>query len=145
MAYKGKFNPKNPSKYKGDPTGIIYRSSWELKLMNWLDNHSDIIEWSSEEIVIPYWSPIDGKMHRYFPDFYVKKKTREGKIEHVIIEVKPYAQTQEPKKQKKITKGYITEVKNWGINSYKWKAAKEYCDDRKWKFQIMTEKELGIK
>ena len=145
MAYSGKFTPKNPQKYKGDPTNIIYRSSWELKLMMWFDTHPDVLEWSSEEIVIPYRSPIDGKVHRYFPDFYVRKRNKDGMVETIIVEVKPFAQTQEPKKQKKVSKQYINEVKTWGINSYKWKAARDYCEDRKWKFQIITEKELGIK
>jgi hypothetical protein len=145
MAYSGTFRPKNPQKYKGDYTNIIYRSSWELKLMMWFDTHPDVLEWSSEEIIIPYRSPIDGKVHRYFPDFYVRKRNKDGIIETIIVEVKPYAQTQEPKKQKKVSKSYINEVKTWGINSYKWKAARDYCEDRKWKFQIITEKELGIK
>jgi hypothetical protein len=145
MAYSGNFRPKNPQKYKGDPTNIIYRSSWELKLMMWFDTHPDVLEWSSEEIVIPYRSPIDGKVHRYFPDFYVRKRNKDGMVETIIVEVKPFAQTQEPKKQSKVSKRYINEVKTWGINSYKWKAARDYCEDRKWKFQIITEKELGIK
>lgn len=141
---KGFFRPRNPQKYKGDFKNIVYRSSWELKMMMWLDSHTDIIEWNSEEIIIPYKSPIDGKYHRYFPDFYVKKRNKEGIIETILIEIKPFKQTQEPKKQSRITKSYITEVKTWGINSYKWKAAREYCADRKWKFQIITEKELGL-
>ena len=113
--------------------------------MGWFDGHPDVLEWSSEEIIIPYRSPIDGRVHRYFPDFYVRKRNKDGVVETIIVEVKPYAQTQEPKKQSKVSKRYINEVKTWGINSYKWKAARDYCEDRKWKFQIITEKELGIK
>jgi hypothetical protein len=145
MAYKGFFKPKNPQKYRGDVNNIIYRSRWELVFMDWLDSHSDILEWGSEEFFIPYKSPIDGKIHRYFPDFYVKRRSRDGKIDTLIIEIKPLAQTKEPKKQTKITKRYINEVQTWGINSSKWKAAEHFCEDRKWKFQIITEKELGIK
>lgn len=145
MAYKGFFKPQNPRKYRGDINNIIYRSRWELVFMNWLDTHPDILEWGSEEFFIPYKSPIDGKIHRYFPDFYVKRKDRNGIIETVIVEIKPFAQTQEPKKQSKISKRYINEVQTWGINSSKWKAAENFCEDRKWKFQIITEKELGIK
>lgn len=144
MSYKGTFRPKNPAKYTGDPRNIIYRSLWELKLMRYLDDHSDILAWGSEELVIPYKSPIDGKMHRYFPDFVVKKKNRDGSTSTVIIEVKPRAQTIEPRVQKKATKKYINEVTTWGVNQAKWKAAEEYCADRKWTFQLMTEKELGI-
>lgn len=113
--------------------------------MNYLDDHPDIIQWQSEEFFIPYKSPIDGKWHRYFPDFLVKKKTKDGLIEIVLIEVKPEAQTKPPKRQEKITRKYLTEVKNWGINEAKWKAALEYCKDRKWTFQIITEKELNIR
>jgi len=144
MSYKGFFKPQNPLKYKGNPANIIYRSLWEAKLMGYLDKHPDVIQWSSEEFSVPYRSPIDGKIHRYFPDFYVKMKNSSGVVETVVIEVKPLKQTRPPKIQTKPTKKYITEVKTWGINSAKWKAAKEFCEDRKWTFKIMTEKELGI-
>lgn len=144
MSYKGYFKPKNPQKYRGNPTNIIYRSRWELKLMSHLDDHPDVVEWSSEEFFIPYRSPVDGKIHRYFPDFYVKKINREGLVETVIIEVKPLAQTMEPKKQPKPSRKYITEVMTYGVNQAKWKAAREFCADRRWTFHIFTEKELGI-
>ena len=62
--YQGYFKPKNPHKYKGDPTNIIYRSSWELKLMKYLDERKDVVKWGSEEIIIPYRSPIDGRVHK---------------------------------------------------------------------------------
>lgn len=144
-AHKGYFKPKNSKKYKGNPTNIIYRSSWELKLMMRLDEDPNIISWGSEEIVIPYRSPLDNKIHRYFVDFIVTKINKQGIKETVLIEVKPAKQTKPPKVQKNITRKYITEVKTWGVNEAKWKAAKEYCDDRKWKFYIFTEKELGVK
>jgi hypothetical protein len=144
MAYKGYFRPKNPQKYRGNPSNIIYRSRWELKLMMHLDEHPDVVEWNSEEFFIPYRSPVDGKMHRYFPDFYVKKINKQGLTETAIIEVKPLAQTMEPKKQPKPSRKYITEVMTYGVNQAKWKAAREYCADRKWTFHIFTEKELGI-
>ena len=145
MSYKGYFKPRNPSKYMGDPTTIIYRSSWELKLMRYLDSHSDVIKWASEEFSIPYVSPIDGKVHRYFPDFLVKKRNQNKSIETVVIEVKPKIQTTAPTVQKKANKRYLREVYTWGINSAKWQAARAYCEDRKWKFMIMTERDLGIK
>jgi len=143
--YKGYFKPKNPKKYKGNPTNIVYRSGWELKLMLRLDQDPNVISWGSEEVVIPYRSPLDNKIHRYFVDFIVTKINKEGIRETVLIEVKPARQTKPPKVQKNITRKYITEVKTWGVNEAKWKAAKEYCDDRKWKFYIFTEKELGVK
>lgn len=143
--YQGYFKPNNPEKYRGDPTNIIYRSRWELLFMRFCDKHKDVKQWASEEVVIPYRSPIDGKIHRYYPDFWIKKINRQGKYDTVLIEVKPFYQTVEPKVQKKPTKRYLSEVKTWGINSSKWKAAQEYCKDRGWQFQIITEKELGIK
>lgn len=113
--------------------------------MLYLDSRPEIISWCSEEIVIPYRSPIDGKIHRYFPDFKVTKINKDGKKETAIIEVKPLKETIPPKRQENVTKRYLTEVKNWGINESKWKAAKEFCEDRGWSFHIFTEKELGIK
>ena len=142
--YQGKFKPKNPQKYKGDPTNIVYRSGWELKLMFKLDTNPNVIWWRSEEIVIPYRSPVDGKIHRYFPDFVVNLKNKEGKLETLMIEVKPKNQTIEPKKQEKVSKKYLNEVFTWGVNQAKWKSAEEYCKDRGWKFCLFTEKELGI-
>jgi len=144
MSYQGSFRPRNPEKYQGNPSNIVYRSLWELKLMRYLDDHDEVISWGSEEIAIPYRSPVDGKIHRYFPDFVVKKKNRDGTTSTLMIEVKPRAQTMEPKVQKRATKKYINEVMTWGVNQAKWKAAESYCQDRMWKFQLMTEKELGI-
>lgn len=143
--YKGVFKPRNPIKYKGDAHNIIYRSRWELVFMKWLDENSDVLEWASEELIIPYRSPIDGRMHRYFPDFWVKKVNREGKVDCAVIEIKPFKQTQEPTPQKKLTKRYLSEVQTWGVNSAKWKEARRYCDGRNWEFVIITEKELGLK
>jgi hypothetical protein len=143
--YQGYFKPKNPQKYRGDPTNIVYRSGWELKLMLYLDVHSDVISWGSEELFIPYRSPIDGKIHRYFPDFIVVKINKEGNRETAIIEVKPLSQTKPPERQNKISRKYLTEVKTWGVNEAKWKAAQSYCAKKGWSFHIFTEKELGIK
>lgn len=142
---QGFFKPKNPQKYNGDPTNIVYRSGWELKFMLYLDGHRDVVKWSSEEIVIPYKSPVDGRWHRYFPDFLIVAKNKEGLMETTLIEIKPAAQTVEPARKTKKTKRYINEVFTWGINSSKWSAAQKYCDERGWKFKILTEKELGIK
>ena len=144
MSYKGLFNPRRPEKYKGDPTNIIYRSSWELRLMVYLDSHPNVITWGSEELIIPYRSPIDNKVHRYFPDFLVTKKNKDGKIETVVIEVKPLKETKPPAPQAKRTPKYLREVYTWGINEAKWKAARDYCENKGWKFIIMTEKELNI-
>ena len=144
MAYSGKFSPKNTNKYLGDPTNIWYRSLWERRVMVYLDENSSVVEWSNEEIVIPYLSPVDNKAHRYFPDFFVRLRNKQGLIESTIIEVKPASQTKPPKPQKRATRRYITEVMTWGVNEAKWKAADEYCKDRGWKFVVVTEKDLGI-
>lgn len=145
MTYKGKFTPKNSKKYRGDPTNIIYRSSWERRVMVYLDENSAVIEWSSEEIVIPYLCPTDNRWHRYFPDFLVKVRKPDGSTQTMILEVKPKKETIEPKVSKKKTKRYITEVMTWGKNQSKWKAATEYCADRNWVFKLITEDNLGIK
>lgn len=144
MAYTGQFKPKNPGKYVGDYKNIIYRSSWECKVMDWLDRNPDVISWASEELIIPYISPVDGRWHRYFPDFLIKVKTKDGSTKTILIEVKPKKQTKEPERKKRITKQYINEVATWGVNQAKWKAAKEYCADRKWEFQLITEDHLGL-
>ena len=106
------------------------------------------MKWSSEEVVIPYKSPIDGRLHRYFPDFYVEQINKDKKKDKILIEVKPKYQTVPPmikKNGSKPTKRYINEVKTWGINQAKWDAAREFCLDKGWKFQIMHEDHLGIK
>ncbi len=141
MRFKqGKYIPRHPNKYKGDPNNIIYRSSWEHKFMLWCDrSNSSVQEWGSEEIAIPYISPVDGKRHKYFPDFYVKIKGKK-----YMLEVKPFKQTKETKTQKKITKSYVSEVLTWAVNKAKWKAAGEVCEDNGYKFMIITEKELKV-
>ena len=144
MSYKGKYYPSFPRKYKGDPTNIIYRSLWERKFMVYCDKNQNILEWASEEIAIPYRSPIDNRVHRYFPDFYMKVKETNGRIKNYVIEVKPAKQTKPPAKPKRQTKGYIREAYEYARNQAKWKMAKEYCADRQWEFKVVTEKELGI-
>ena len=140
---QGKFKPKNYKKYKGDPTEIYYRSGWELKFMNWCDSDRSVISWSSEEIVIPYKCPTDNRVHRYFPDFWVKIKESTG-VKQYIVEVKPLKQTQVPKPQKRQIQKYLTEVMTYAKNDAKWRAAQEYCDDRGVNFRLITERELRI-
>ena len=144
MSYKGKYRPNNPLKYKGNSRNIIYRSLWELKFMKYCDSNQNILEWGSEEFWLPYRSPLDNKVHRYFPDFYIKVRETTGKINKMIIEVKPKRQCIEPKRPKKKTRGYIYEVREYARNQAKWKAAKSYCLDRGYEFKILTENELGI-
>ena len=112
--------------------------------MVYCDNQTKILEWGSEEIVLPYRSPIDNKVHRYYPDFYIKVKESSGVVKKMLIEVKPKKQTRPPKKRKKVNKSYLFECKTYAVNTAKWKAAREFCNDRKIEFKIITEQELGI-
>ena len=142
--YKGRYRVVNPAKYNGDITNIIYRSLWELKFMKWCDTNPSVIEWGSETVIVPYISPLDKKVHRYFVDFYIKVKTKTGEIEKFLIEIKPERFTKPPDIPKKKTKRFIDEVFQYGVNEAKWKAAFEFCKDRKMKFMVLTEKDLGI-
>ena len=144
MAYKGKYKVKNRSKYVGAVDNVVYRSSWERQFMVWADRSKQIIKWNSEELVIPYVSPVDGKVHRYYPDFWVQVLEHSGKIVTSIIEVKPKTQTGPPKlgKTAKSKYRYAKAMKTWKVNEAKFKMAKEFCDDRKWKFKILTEDQL---
>ena len=141
MAYKGKYIPINPKKYVGNSSQIIYRSLWERKLMVYCDRNDNIIEWGSEEVIVPYRSPWDGKMHRYFPDFWVEKDNGD----ELVIEVKPKQHLVPPKKPKRQTQKYLREMKTFAVNQRKFEVAQEYCKNKGMKFQIMTQDELGIK
>lgn len=153
MAYKyynGYYKPKNPKKYNGkDLNNIVYRSGLELKLFMYLDAHPDVIYWGSEELTVDYISPKDNRKHRYFPDVIVKLKDRNGKIITMMIEIKPSDQVNEPKaieRGKQPTKRQINEIITYGVNQAKWAAAKVFCAQQGWVFEIMTEKDIkGLK
>jgi hypothetical protein len=141
--YKGFFRPKNQSKYSGDYKNIIYRSLWERNVFRWCDENPQVLKWVSEEIVIPYYYPLDKKYHRYFVD--LKFTTAQGTY---LIEIKPKSQTLPPKKPSRQTQRYLTEAATYVKNQCKWKAAQEYASDRGWSFHIWTEdviKSMGIK
>jgi hypothetical protein len=143
---KSRYRPSFPKKYKGNPNNIICRSSWERKFCAWCDLNENIVEWASEEFCIPYLSPLDGRVHRYFPDFLIKVKERNGSTKTYVVEVKPKRQTKPPqRKSKKVTKSFINEAKTFEVNKAKWRAATEWCKDRRLEFKIITEDELGIK
>ena len=144
MPYSGKFRPRFPKKYKGDASKIVYRSSWEARCMNYFDLNENILWWASEEVIIPYKSPIDGRYHRYFPDFVINVKQKDGKTKTLMIEVKPENQKNAPKVRARKTKKYINEVVTYAVNQAKWDAATEYCNDRMWEFKVLTEKDMGI-
>jgi hypothetical protein len=139
---QGLFKPNKPEKYSGDIRNIVYRSSWEMAFMCRLDKDPNVVEWSSEETVIPYVSPVDDSYHRYFVDF--QYKTRDGKT--YLIEIKPISQTIQPNppKSKKVSKGFIEKMKTYAVNKAKWAAAEEFCLDRGWSFKVLTESDLGF-
>ena len=144
MAYRGRYIPTHPKKYKGDPSNIIYRSLWERKFMVYCDRNEKIMEWGSEEFFVPYRSPLDGKLHRYFPDFYVKVRDKNSNIKKYIIEVKPKHQCSPPEKSpKRRTGAWFNKVRTWGINKAKWDSAKEFCLDHNMEFKILTEDHLN--
>jgi hypothetical protein len=140
MYHKRLFKPIFPEKYSGDPTNIIMRSSWETMFANWCDKNPSIVRWSSEETIVPYRCPTDGKIHRYFVDFKITVK--EGKT--FLVEVKPAKQTLPPVYPGRQTQRYLTESMLFIKNQAKWEAARNYCKDRGWEFKIITEKELGL-
>ena len=144
MAYQGMYQPRNPKKYKGDASKIVYRSSWERLFMEWLDLNPDVISFQSEEFYIPYISPVDNRQHRYFVDF--KVKFANGST--LLIEIKPAHQTKKPvpRKGKKVAL-LESEVRTYAVNYAKWKAAEKYAAERGMKFAVFTEhtlKSLGI-
>ena len=144
MSYKGKYKPQNPKKYKGDPSNIIYRSMWERKVMKYLDTHSEVVWWASEEIFIPYYSIFDKKMHRYFPDFVAQFNTVDGEKVY-MIEVKPFKKLSEPVKKSRVSRRFVREMIEYKTNMAKFEAARAFCEKHGWEFQIITEKELKIR
>lgn len=112
--------------------------------MTWCDRNASVLEWGSETVVIPYKSPVDNKLHRYFVDFYVKIKNKENKITKYLVEIKPEKFTKPPEIPKRQTKKFIQEVFQYGTNQAKWKAANEFCQERGMKFLVLTENDLGI-
>ena len=140
MAYSGRYSVKNPEKYQGDHTNVVYRSLWEKYAFLWCDDNSNIIEWSSEETVIPYLYEVDKRYHRYFVD--LKIKTKDGKT--WLIEIKPDKETRVPTGQRK-TRRYVEEAMTFVKNQNKWNAAEEYAKDRGWHFAVWTEKTEPLK
>ena len=140
--YQGKFKPRNPQKYVGDITNIIYRSSWELKFLNWCDTNPSILSYSSEETIIPYICATDGRPHRYFPDFKIKVRSKDGSIKTYLVEIKPAGQTVPPKYPGRQTKRYINEAMTYLKNQSKWEAAEVYCKARGIDFLVLTEEHL---
>lgn len=144
MFHKRLYKPLFPEKYIGDPTQIVMRSSWETKFASWCDRNPNIIKWSSEETIIPYRCPTDSKIHRYFVDFKVQLRNKDGLLKTYLIEIKPSKQTQPPIYPGRNTQKYLTESMTFIKNQAKWEAASEYAKDRGWEFKIFTEHDLGM-
>jgi len=143
MNYKGRYRVKNPQKYKGDFMNCIFRSLWERKFMKYCDTNENVVLWASEEIRIPYRSPIDGRIHNYFVDFWMKVRTKSGEFRTYMIEIKPEKQTKPPVLgEGKMTPTKARQIITYAVNKEKWKAATNYCGERGWQFLILTEKNL---
>ena len=140
---QGYFKPKNPHKYKGDPTQVIYRSGWEFKFFKFCDEHSMVIEYASEPIGIDYWNPISRKQSKYWIDGYMKTKNKQGTEREWLIEVKPNKYILPPSPPKRMTDkqtlSYVSHAKAYVINTEKFKAARAYAKAHNMKFGIITE------
>jgi hypothetical protein len=143
MSYKGTYTPKNRHKYIGNSERVIYRSLWERNVMRWIDENDDIVQFSSEEIVVPYFDESTNVHRKYFVDLWFK--TKDGKT--YLIEIKPHRECVPPK-TKVSSKKYLSEAMEYIKNQSKWKAAKMFAEKHGWEFQVWTEKtikNLGIK
>jgi len=144
---QGEYKLKNPEKYKGT-LPIIYRSSWEQRVFYFLDTHPSIIEWGSESIIIPYKSPIDNQIHRYYIDLHFTVKNKKGEIKKYLIEIKPKKQTKPPKEPKRKTQKALERYKKEQLeyikNKAKWEAAEKWAKHKGYIFQIWTEETLGL-
>lgn len=135
---KGRFIPKNPAKYLGNATNIIFRSSWEVRLFQWLDRTPAVLQWASEEFSIPYLSPIDNAVHQYYPDALVIYKDKYGNLKKEIVEIKPYKETvMTPKATDRDKLALI-------INQAKWKAAARFAGLQGMNFRVITERGLFL-
>jgi len=139
---KGKFRPKNPEKYKGDPGNIIFRSSWELDWMKRCDENPYIVWWQSEEKCYWYFDAVSKRNRRYFPDFIVGIQRDYG-IETLVIEIKPQKQIDGPNPNpKRRTKAWVNSVKTYMTNQCKWKAMEKVCEERGWNFKLLSERNV---
>lgn len=136
---QGLYTPRHPEKYVGDPLKIRYMSSWELNLHKFFDNNPHVMRWSSEKLVVPYLKPTDGKFHRYYPDYWIEYRNKEGKLIQEVIEVKPKSKMKKPRKNSKYK---LAETVELAINIAKWKAAQAFCRQRGMTFRIVTESSI---
>ena len=142
MAYKTVYKPLNESKYVGDSTNIICRSLWERRVCKYLDTNENVINWGSEEIAIPYISPLDNRRHSYFRDSIVRIRENNADVKTNVIEVKPFKQTKKHERGKKRKATYANECATYVVNQAKWRAAEDFCSKKNWEFLVLTEKEI---
>lgn len=140
---QGIFKPNNNAKYLGGKNPV-YRSSWELKFFRWADMNENVLAWGSENIVIPYVSPLDKRVHRYFVDNFIVFKDNEGNKKKFLIEIKPSKQVAKPDNSNPNRRGLLYEQKTWIINQAKWDSARKWAKDKNCEFLILTERELGL-
>lgn len=136
---QGRYTVKNVDKYMGDPNKVVFRSSWELDLHKFFDNNPNVVRWGSEIIAIPYIKPTDGRIHKYFVDYYVEYINTSGQLIKELIELKPKSQTVPPKGKRK---SILYEQLQYAVNVAKWAAATEWCNSRGIKFRIVTERSV---
>lgn len=132
---QGFFKVRNPQKYIGNINNIVYRSGWEKRFMEFLDTSPKVKRWNSEDCIINYKSTLDGRIHRYFMDFYLE----DIYDRKYLIEVKPYAQTQPPIRGKNL-KTYTNACITFQRNLDKWRMAKKICDSKGINFRLLTER-----
>lgn len=139
--YSGKYAPDNPEKYVGDANNIVYRSSWERRFCQYADRNEKVLRWASEEVVVPYLSPIDKKIHRYFIDFWVEVQAKD-EVKKFLIEIKPSQFCKPP--QKRRSKQYLQEAAGYAVNKAKWVTASKFAKKNGMEFLVLTERDLGI-
>jgi len=131
----GKYDIKNTSKFVGGKAPT-YRSSWELAFMRMCDSHPNITKWASENVKIPYRSPIDGKYHNYVPDFMVQYTDKDG-VQHVeLVEIKPSNQTTLENAR---SQGQKIQTH---LNAATWTAAQEWCSRKGIRFKVINEDQI---
>jgi hypothetical protein len=139
---QGIFTPKNLNKFIGSKA--VYRSGLELKFFRFCDDNPNVLEWGSENIIVPYISPLDNRAHRYYVDNYIAIKEGSEVVKY-LVEIKPSKQTKPPTTKYRKRQHLLYEQKQYVINQAKWKAAKEFCKKKGFTFIILTEKELIFK
>ncbi len=140
---QGIFTPRYKEKYKGNVNQIFYRSGLELRAFKFMDANPNILEWSSEETVIPYQNPLTGRTSRYFVDIYAKMVDKNGEIKKYLIEIKPHSQTLPPVQKNRKTKSLVYQQAEYVKNQAKWAAADKYSKAKNMNFVLLTEKHLG--